>query len=137
LVAFKKRRIDDAVLAYRPLRGGFDISDREQVARALDHLTSRRTVRLARATCSDLLATGNLRLISDAARRDRIVKLYQANERWTIVLDRNNRVPADQMYMSYMMDVGFVGLRPDSNILLMVAPRGEIAKRLAMPARIA
>jgi hypothetical protein len=54
---FEERQAADAVLAYRPLCGGLEVEDREKVIGALDHLTTRRTVRLARATYSDLLAT--------------------------------------------------------------------------------
>jgi hypothetical protein len=133
-VEFEERQAADAALAYRPLCGGVAVADREQVARALDHLTTRRTVRLVRATYSDLLATGNLRLIRDAGLRDRIVTLYEANERWSAVIDRNNQIYVDQMYLMYMMDVGLVSPRPDSNLPRNVAPREEFARRLGLPA---
>lgn len=134
-VAFEERQAADGVLAYRALCGGTEVTDREAVARALDHLTTRRTIRLARATYSDMLATGNLRLIRDAGLRDRIVKLYEANERWSTIIDRNNQVYVDQMYLMYLLDEGVVSPRPDSNLLPMSAPREEFTKRLGLPAR--
>jgi hypothetical protein len=134
-VEFEMRQADDAVLAYRPLCGGVAVSDREPVSRALDHLMTRRTVRFARATYSDLLATGNLRLVSNAALRDRVVRLYEANERWTAILDRNNQVYVDQMYMSFMVDAGLVDPSPDSNLLTMQGMRQEFARRLAVAPR--
>jgi len=133
-VAFEERQAADAVLAYRPLCGGADVADREAVVRALDHLTTRRTIRLARATYSDMLATGNLRLIRDAGLRDRIVKLYESNERWTTIVDRNNQVFVDQIYLMYVLDAGLFGPRPSSNLRqLTVAPGEELASRLELP----
>jgi hypothetical protein len=134
-VAFETRQVDDAVLAYRPLCGEVAVSDRVPVSRALDHLMMRRTVRFARATYSDLLATGNLRLLSDAPLRDRIVRLYEANERWTAILDRNNQIYVDQAYMSFMMDAGLVVPSPDSNLFATEATRQEFARRLAVAPR--
>lgn len=115
-VAFEERQAADAVLAYRPLCGGTEVADPEAVVRALDHLTTRRTIRLARATYSDMLATGNLRLIRDAGLRDRIVNLYEANERWSTIIDRNNQVFVDQMYLMYVLGEGLFSPRPDSNL---------------------
>lgn len=133
-VAFEERQAADAVLAYRPLCGGTEVADREAVVRALHHLTTRRTIRLARATYSDMLATGNLRLIRDAGLRDRIVKLYEANERWTTIIDRNNQVFVDQMYLMYVLDEGLFGPRPDSNLRQPNATAGEgFARRLGLP----
>lgn len=133
-VAFEERQAADAVLAYRPLCGGTEVADREAVVRALDHLTMRRTIRLARATYSDMLATGNLRLVRDAALRDRIVKLYEANERWSTIIDRNNQVFVDQMYLMYVLDEGLFSPRPDSNLRQPTASAGEeLARRLGLP----
>lgn len=134
-VEFEERQAADAVLAYRPLCGGIEVADREAVVRALDHLTTRRTVRLARATYSDMLATGNLRLVRDARLRDRIVKLYEANERWSTIIDRNNHVFVDQMYLMYVLDEGLFSPRPDSNLRQPMAVAGEeLARRLGLPA---
>lgn len=134
-VSFEERQANDAVLAYRPLCGGTAVDDRAEVARALDHLTGRRTIRFARATYSDLLSTGNLRLIRDAALRDRIVKLYESNERWSAIIDRNNQVYVDQLYLGFMMGAGLVEPHPDSNLPSAVAPRQAFAKRLGTPVR--
>lgn len=133
-VAFEERQAADAVLAYRPLCGGTEVADREAVVRALDHLTTRRTIRLARATYSDMLATGNLRLIRDAVLRDRIVELYEANDRWSTIIDRNNQVFVDQMYLMYVLDEGLFSPRPDSNLRQPTATAGEeLARRLGLP----
>jgi hypothetical protein len=133
--AFEERQTADALLAYRPLCAGAADADRDRVAAALDHLTTRRTIRLARATYSDLVATGNLRLIRDADLRDRIVKLYESNERWSTIIDRNNQVYIDQMYLQYMLDAGLLNPTPESNLTPMAAPRVEFARRLGVPAR--
>jgi hypothetical protein len=132
---FERRQTDDAVLAYKPLCGGQAGASKDDVARALDHLTTRRTVRLVRATYADLVATGNLGLIKDPGLRDRIVKLYEANERWTAIVDRNNQVYVDQVYTTYMIGAGLISPSPDSNLLPSVAPRQKFSQLLGAPAR--
>ena len=54
-------------------------ANKEAVVSALSRLTSRRTLRLVRATYTNLVSTGNLRLIRNSALRDRIVKYYDAD----------------------------------------------------------
>ena len=61
-----------SVLVFRGLRRGVAPADREAVAAALGQLTSRRTLRLRRAAYTNLLSTGELRLIRNAALRDSI-----------------------------------------------------------------
>ena len=102
---FEERQAAGAAMVYRALRAGeVPLQEREAVAMALNQLTARRTLRLARATYTDLLSTGNLRLIHNVALRDRIVNLYEANERTLMIRDRNSQVFVDQMYMQYLMD---------------------------------
>ena len=73
--------------------------------------SSRRTLRLSTSTYTDLLSTGNLRLIRNRL-RDRIVNLYEYNERAQLIRDRNNQEFVDRMYMTYFVDRGLVAPRP-------------------------
>lgn len=113
-VTFERQQTEDGVLAYRGLRGAPGI-EREQVAVALSHLTSRRTLRLLGATYRDLLSTGNLRLIHDQELRDAIARLYEEAERTTTVVDRNNQVLVDQAYGLPLLDSGLVAPRFSTN----------------------
>jgi hypothetical protein len=104
---FEEQRVRDGVLAYRGVKGLED-SQQERVAEALTRLISRRTLRLARATYSELLSTGNIGLIRNVALRDRIVRLYETNERWISVIDRNNLSFVDQMFAQSLLASGLV-----------------------------
>jgi hypothetical protein len=133
-MAFEELQVADSILAYRALRSGsVATADREAVAAALMRLTSRRTLRLTRATYTDLLSTGNLRLIRTSALRDRIVGLYEANERMLVIRDRNNQVFVDEIYTQYLLNSGLVSPRPTHNLPVLSKPMLEFATRLAMP----
>jgi len=133
VMAYEQRQLEDGILAYRALRSGVAPADREVVAGALTRLTSRRTLRLTRATYTDLLSTGNLRLVRNAALRDRIVGLYETNERTLVIRDRNNEVFVDQMYMQYLLGSGLIAPRPGHNLPQLLRPMREFAERVAVP----
>ena len=50
----------------------------------------RRTIRLPTAAFTDLLSTGNLRVIQDREVRDAIVRFYEMTERSQTIIDKNN-----------------------------------------------
>ena len=79
--------------------------------------SSRRAARCGcHVTYTDLLSTGNLRLIRNTALRDRIVNLYEYNERAQLIRDRNNQEFVDRMYMTYFVDRGLVAPRPTRDL---------------------
>jgi len=131
--AFEERQTADGVMAYRALRSGAEVEDREAVARALSHLLSRRTLRLVRATYTDLLGTGNIRLIRNTVLRDRIVKLYESNERMSTIIDRNNQAFVDQLYVAFLLNGGLIAPRPGSNLPASNAEDIEFAGRMGVP----
>ena len=110
---FEEAQVAASVLVFRALRRGVEAQDREAVSVALGQLTSRRTLRLRRAAYTNLLSTGELRLIRNAALRDRIVRLYENNERAQTIRDRNNQEYVDRLYMTYLLDQGLVAPRPN------------------------
>lgn len=131
--AFEEQQVANGIAAYRALRTGVTEQDRERVALALSELMSRRTLRLVRATYTDLLSTGNLRLIRNVALRDRIVNLYEANERLLVIRDRNNQVFVDQMFMQYLMDSGLIAPRPIRDLPLLAKAHQAFAEQLDVP----
>jgi hypothetical protein len=78
------------------------------------------------------LSTGNLRLIRNADLRDRIVRLYEANERVQLIRDRNNQEFVDRMYMTYLLDQGLVAPRPERNLAAVAASDASFAKRVGL-----
>jgi hypothetical protein len=131
-VEFEGRQIADGVLVYRALRGA-DATDREAVAEAISHLTHRRTLRLVRATYEDLLSTGNLGLIRDAALRDTIVKLYEETDRTTTLVDRNNQQLVDHLFTLPMVDSGLVAPRFGANLPALDAGLRSLEQRIGVP----
>ena len=114
---FEERQATAAAMAYRALRAGaVPAQEREAVAAALNQLTARRTLRLARATYTDLLSTGNLRLIRNAGLRDRVVDHYERAERTLLIRDRNNQMFVDQMYLLSLLDSAVVAPRVSRNL---------------------
>jgi len=132
-VDFEERQTADGVMAYQALRREVAETDEEAVSRALSHLMTRRTLRLARATYTDLLSTGNIRLIRDTGLRDRIVRLYETNERLTTIIDRNNQYYVDQEYTAYLLETGLVAPRPEINLPALQAAMEAFAARIGTP----
>jgi hypothetical protein len=108
------------------------LQDREAVAAALNQLTARRTLRLARATYTDLLSTGNLRLIRNAGLRDQVVDFYERAERTLLIRDRNNQMFVDQMYMPYLLDTALVAPRPSRDLPAVGSMDSAFASRVGV-----
>jgi hypothetical protein len=68
--------------------------DREAVHRDLLKI-DRRTLRLPTAAYTDLLSSGNLRVIRSRDLRDAIIRFYEAAERSQSVIDKNNATYID------------------------------------------
>jgi len=132
-ISFEELQTNDGIEAYRALRKTVAPADREAVAARLSRLTSRRTLRLVRATYTDLVSTGNLRLISNPVLRDRVVKYYEETDRRIAIVDRNNQFFVDQSYAAYLSNTGLVAPRPTNNLPASNAAMGEFAARLGVP----
>jgi hypothetical protein len=130
---FEARQTSDGIMAYRALRTSVADANKEAVVSALSRLTSRRTLRLVRATYTNLVSTGNLRLIRNSALRDRIVKYYEESDRRTAIVDRNNQFFVDQLYAAHLSNTGLIAPRPTNNLPAINAAMGEFAARIAMP----
>jgi hypothetical protein len=129
---FEQAQAAYSAVAYRALRRGVAPDQRDEVAHALGALTARRTLRLSRATYSDLLSTGNLRLIRNTAVRDRIVRLYEMNERAQLIRDRNNQEFVDRMYMTFLLDHGYVAPRQTRDLPTITQNDQSFARRVGV-----
>ena len=127
---FETLQREDGVMAWRALSDPASITDRDAVATALSHLSARRTLRLNRAAYTDLTSTGNLRLIRNGALRDQIVGLYEANDRFNAIIDRNNLVYIDESFAAYLASSALVAPRPSSNIPLLDRTQKQMASRM-------
>ena len=132
---FEEAQIAASILVFRGLRAGVAPGDREAVAAALGQLTSRRTLRLRRAAYTNLLSTGDLRLIRNAALRDRIVRLYENNERAQTIRDRNNQEYVDRIYVTYLLDHELVAPRPASALPSVAQSNAAYANRIGITPR--
>lgn len=130
-------QVADGVMAFRALRSEPDVENKEDVARAVTRLMSRRTLRLGRPTYSNLVGTGNAGLIRNAGLRDRIVGLYESNERWAAIIDRNNLVFVDQMFAEYVLGNGLVAPRPTSNLASAQKEGEKLAELMGAPVDVA
>ena len=129
---FEEAQVAASIFVFRALRRGVAHDDREAVAAALGQLTSRRTLRLRRAAYTNLLSTGELRLIRNTALRDRLVRLYENNERAQTIRDRNNQEYVDRMYMTYLLDHGFVAPRPARSLPSITQSDSAFADRVGI-----
>jgi len=132
-IGFEELQVKDGVEAYRALRTTVEPADREAVAGKLSRLSSRRTLRLVRATYTDLVSTGNLRLISNPVLRDRVVKYYEESDRRIAIVDRNNQFFVDQSYAAHLSNTGLIAPRPNNNLRVSHAALAEFAARMGVP----
>jgi hypothetical protein len=132
-IGYEELQVKDGIEAYRALRTSVEPADREAVAGKLSRLSSRRTLRLVRATYTDLVSTGNLRLISNPVLRDRVVKYYEESDRRSAIVDRNNQFFVDQMYAAHLSSTGLIVPRPTNNLQPVNAAMGEFAARMGVP----
>jgi hypothetical protein len=72
-------------------------ADRPQIESLLQRSVFRRTMRLPRAGYTDLLSTGNLAEIDNAALRNSIVQFYEATDRRQEIIEKNSAIFTDKI----------------------------------------
>ena len=127
-IAFGSRQLDDAAAAVRGLASGPPAADRTDIAAAMARLLTRQTLTLKNAAYQDLISTGHLSLLRDAALRDRIVDFYQSTDQRFEIINRNNTYFVDQVYNARVIMSGLIQMRPGSNHPT-VAKDGELVKK--------
>ena len=87
-----------------------DPGDRLELSRRIQLASDRRTVVLPSAAFTDLVSTGNLRVVRNRALRDAIVRFYESAERTERILEKNNSLFVDQ-YMFGLFGDGLLTYR--------------------------
>jgi len=113
--AFEARQIEDAALVQRSIAKPPPKGDTARLSEAMSHLVTRQTMVLKNSTYLDLVSTGHLSLIHDAALRDAIVDFYQVTSQRFEVINRNNAYFVDQVYNTNVVMSGLIQQRPSSN----------------------
>jgi hypothetical protein len=113
--AFEARQLEDATAAQRAIAQVPAKEDTAKLSEALAHLLTRQTMVLKNSTYLDLVSTGNLSLIRDAALRDEIVDFYQVTGQRFEVINRNNSYFVDNVYNTNVIMSGLIQLRLSSN----------------------
>jgi hypothetical protein len=129
-IEYERGLAEGAAVAVRALRGETADLDRTAVEEALNALTSRRTLRVARPTYTDLLSTGNLRLIRNADLRRQVIALYESNERVTAIVARNNQFFVDELYARHVIGSGLFAYSPGSNLRALFSEVQALAELL-------
>ncbi|MGI9628214.1 MAG: hypothetical protein ACR2QM_15380 [Longimicrobiales bacterium] len=96
-------------------------SPREEVDGNLRAAAGIRTLRLPSAAYTDLLSTGNLRIIGNRDLRDTIVRFYEASDEALDIIERNQVLAATSLW-SWYVDKALVTMSPE-NVLLSTSQR--------------
>lgn len=104
-----------ALSTYQALSGPPDQIDRSTVSAAIVRASLRRTISLPSAAYTDLITTGNSRIISDRSLRDEILRFYASAERTQAIIERNNTTLIDGMFWTQLFGRGIVLPRPGSD----------------------
>jgi hypothetical protein len=103
------------------------------VAQSITQLLSRRTLRLARSTYTDLISTGNIRLLRNARLRDDLARLQERNERALAIRDRNNQVFVDEMFFAHVLETGLIAPRPGTTLPMALYQVTQFGQQVAVP----
>ncbi|MGD2069847.1 MAG: hypothetical protein PVI57_14345 [Gemmatimonadota bacterium] len=111
-IAFTRAQTAQASEAYRALQAPVESLDPEGTAALVAPLVGRQTVRLIQPTYTDLLSTGNLRLIRNRALRDDLVRFHEAAQLRFDILAKNTTVLADDLWFRFVSEKGLLRVRP-------------------------
>ena len=125
-----------SVEAARALAGSEPVAaaDRPQIEALLKLSTFRRTMRLPRAGYTDLLSTGNLAEVDNAALRNSIVRFYEATDRSQEIIEKNSALFTDKVLNDAIITSGLLIPMPiegDSiDTIELIARRNQIIREL-------
>lgn len=113
-IAFTKGAAQSALDAYAALSGPgpYDREEIHQQLMAVDRLT----MKVPTAAYSDLLSTGNLRLIEDRELRDAVIQFYEGQDRAELIILSNNRNALDRMLFGAYIEHGLVYPHSETDI---------------------
>ena len=115
LVEFEGKQLDDALNAYRAVTATEKPANTAVLAAAMARLATRKTMVLKNSTYEDLVSTGHLHLIRNAALRNRVVDFYEVTERQFEIVNRNNAFYIDNMYTANVTLSGLVQFKVGTN----------------------
>jgi hypothetical protein len=128
--AFEAHQLEDATSAQRAIAQVPVQGDTAKVSEAMAHLLTRQTMVLKNSTYLDLVSTGNLSLIRDAALRDEIVDFYQVTGQRFEVINRNNAYFVDHVYNTNVIMSGLIQFRLSSNHPIVALDVATMAEKL-------
>ena len=105
-VEFETSMANTAVAAYELIHNDDPARHSSQIGKMLVAVSVRRTLFLDSAAYTDLISTGNLGLIRDRDLRDRITRYFSDSERRELIVEKNNRVFVDDMFLVFLFDHG-------------------------------
>ena len=130
--AFEDRQLRDGAAAYRALSGPGLPADPQATADALGKLGVRRTLVLDDGAYQDLLATGNLRVIRNAALRERIVGFYESAGATFQRANLNTQMYVDEGFARNVVLSGLITPRvTQQGIPVVVGAEAELDSALA------
>jgi len=112
-VSYERERATAANRAYDALSGGPALSNQD-LSTALTLATQRRTVDAPQATYTDLISTGNLRVIRNPDLRDSLVRFYGFAEVEYEIIRKNSALYVDGLTVQALFGQGLIrGSFPD------------------------
>ena len=112
-------------------------ADRPQIESLLQRSNFRMTMRLPRAGYTDLLSTGNLAQVDNAALRNSIVQFYEAADRSQEIIEKNSAIYTDKVLNDAIVTSGLLLPIPregDSfDSIDLITRRNEVFRELIGP----
>ena len=105
-IEFESNMANTSVAAYDLINSNEPGELSSQIGKMLVAVSLRRTLFLNSAAYTDLISTGNLGLIRDRDLRDRITRYFSDAERRELIVEKNNRVYVDDMFLAFLFDHG-------------------------------
>lgn len=130
-LGFEQDKVAASATALRLMSEADPAAYREELGRLLPFLTGRRTVSLSSATYEQMLSSGHLQLIRNAALRDSIVRHFARLKRYELIIGKNNQDLIDDVYIPFMLRAG-VSQRPDMDLVRGFNNRGPTLMQEAL-----
>jgi len=105
-IDFEKDKVDTGAIAYAALTTPDPRVHEAKIGSMLAVLGGRRTLSLSSATYSEMVSSGQLRLIRNRELRDSIVRYVAQMELNERIAEKNNRSLIDDVYIPFLMRVG-------------------------------
>jgi hypothetical protein len=112
--------------AYKAISAANLPGDADAIGKLHSAMTSRLTFKLVSAVYTDLTSTGNLALIRSHELRDNIVGYFAEAQRIELIIEKNNQVFVDDLFMPFLLEIGITA-RPVTEQALQVLSESDMA----------